>query len=336
MGRINSILCINDKYLSTASDDGSVNIWSMFDRERLVQFEVKSISATCQTLLPFENNKILQKLIKYIKTANNKTPLIIVGYSDGSVRIFDIDRKCIATKLKPFSDEITSINYCKNTCIILAGSIEGQIAVLDLNQGTTTRIINDHKSAPITCLDSFFNTNKQMTCWLAASQDRRVSVWSSKLNEDIFQIIDWLTFPFVDQQQQKNLKELATTNDKQTKKLYWNKFPNTLAYFAPNDTIVYVGNLNKKEILFYNFIKKQIIRTMDITEWPEFMCISPRTNLIAFGTKSRLLQLKDYNCATFQDYAQHSDTVTSVCFSNDGKKLFSTAFNEIFIWDVVV
>ena len=49
-----------------------------------------------------------------------------------------------------------------------------------------------------------------------------------------------------------------------------------------------------------------------------------------------MFKLKDYNCATFQDYAQHSDTVTSVSFSNDGKKLFSTAFNEIFIWDVVV
>lgn len=40
--KINSILCINDKYLSTASDDGSLNIWSLTDRERVVQFEVKS------------------------------------------------------------------------------------------------------------------------------------------------------------------------------------------------------------------------------------------------------------------------------------------------------
>lgn len=114
-GKINSICCIDDKYLSTASDDGSVNIWSLKDRERIVQFEVKSVSATCQTLLLFENNKNLQKLVKYIKTASNKTPFILVGYSDGSVRIFDIDRKCIVSKLKPLADAITSINYCKNS-----------------------------------------------------------------------------------------------------------------------------------------------------------------------------------------------------------------------------
>jgi hypothetical protein len=110
-----TICCIDDKYLSTASDDGSVNIWSLKDRERIVQFEVKSVSATCQTLLLFENNKNLQKLVKYIKTASNKTPFILVGYSDGSVRIFDIDRKCIVSKLKPLADAITSINYCKNS-----------------------------------------------------------------------------------------------------------------------------------------------------------------------------------------------------------------------------
>ena len=40
--KINQICCIDDKYLSTCSDDGSLNIWSLIDRERLVQFEVKS------------------------------------------------------------------------------------------------------------------------------------------------------------------------------------------------------------------------------------------------------------------------------------------------------
>ena len=40
--KINSIHSINEKYLSTASDDGSLTIWSLSDRERVVQFEVKS------------------------------------------------------------------------------------------------------------------------------------------------------------------------------------------------------------------------------------------------------------------------------------------------------
>lgn len=123
-GKINSICCINDKYISTASDDGSLNVWSIVDRERIVQFEVKAVAATCQTLLFFENNENLQRLVKYVKTANNKTPFIIVGYSDGSVRIFDIDRKCIVSKLKVLEDEISSINYCLNSKLKLVSNIE--------------------------------------------------------------------------------------------------------------------------------------------------------------------------------------------------------------------
>ena len=112
-----------------------------------------------------------------------------------------------------------------------------------------------------------------------------------------------------------------------------------LTQFVPNskgDTLAYVGYGLKKEILFYSIPKKQVIRVMSLSEWPLCLSISNNCNLIAFGTKSRLLQLKDYNQSTFQDYVQHSDDVSSVCFSNDGKRLFSASFNEIFIWDIKV
>ena len=40
--KINSVRCIDDKFLSSCSIDGTLNIWSLADRERIVQFEVKS------------------------------------------------------------------------------------------------------------------------------------------------------------------------------------------------------------------------------------------------------------------------------------------------------
>lgn len=219
----------------------------------------------------------------------------------------------------------------------LCGSIEGVLVVLDLNQGVATRILNDHKGAPITNIDSFYREDKKQTCWLASSRDRRVSVWSSKWSEDLFQMIDWLSFPAPPFGDEEN-KDNQSISYK-----YWLKYPPSLAYFEPRsksnsttETLVYVGYGLNKQILFYNFVKKQIIRNMDLSEWAECLAISPKLNLIAFGTKSRLLQIKDYNLATFQDYSQHSDTVSCMCFSNDAKKLFSTSFNEIFIWDVTI
>ena len=68
----------------------------------------------CQTLLHC-NNEIFQSITNYPRVnANSKTPLLIVGYSDGSVRIFDIDKVNIVTKMQPIGTEITSIIACKS------------------------------------------------------------------------------------------------------------------------------------------------------------------------------------------------------------------------------
>ena len=211
--------------------------------------------------------------------------------------------------------------------------IEGVIRIVDLNSNGTVRIINEHKGVPITSVDSIFKEETRLTYWLAVSKDRRVSVWNNKLNEDSLQLVDWLK----SSDSQSDLTDLANkTQD-------WSKYPKSLAQFAPcssnsstKDLIIYIGHGLKKEIVFYNFIKKQIVRTMSLTEWPECFAVSPKCNLIALGTKTRLVQLKDYSQGTFQDYAQHSDTVAAIHFSNDGKKMYTSAYNEIFIWDVLV
>ena len=116
--KINSVQYVSEKYLSSASDDGSLCIWSLADRERVVQFEVKP-AATCQTLIENtpSSNKLLKNLFKQSgkKAYDQASPLVAVGYFDGSVRVFDIDRKCIVKKTKPLNTEITAIDYCNNS-----------------------------------------------------------------------------------------------------------------------------------------------------------------------------------------------------------------------------
>jgi WD40 repeat protein len=218
--------------------------------------------------------------------------------------------------------------------IVLVGSGEGTICVIDLVQRIATRVIEEHRGAAIISLDSFYNGTQ--TCWLAASQDRKISVWSAKWRQEdpMLQMIDWLTFPAPSeknskQQQQQHSPSLAR----------FEQSPH-VAHNSPGsksvENLVYVGCGLQKQIIVYNFVKKQIVRTMDLSEWPQCLSLSNRLNLVAIGTQSRLLQLKDYNQSSFQDYSQHSDTVSAVCFSHDDKKLISTAYNEIFIWDVNV
>ena len=116
LSKINSVCSLNEKYISTASDDGSVCIWSLQDRERLVQFEVKS-AAKCQAIIEHTTKHCnsMPSIFKHFKSASIKTPPLVIGYADGTVRVFDIEKKCIVHKLKPFSDEVTRISHCKNS-----------------------------------------------------------------------------------------------------------------------------------------------------------------------------------------------------------------------------
>lgn len=216
---------------------------------------------------------------------------------------------------------------------VLVGSMDGQIALVDVSQGVTIQTITEHSGAPITSLDSFYLEDKQTTHWLAASRDRKVSVWSSKAS--LHQIIDWLTFP-------------APNSDSSTDFKHWLKYPPSLAIFErPSsrrasventiETLIYSGYGLNKEMLVYDFVKKQVVRTISLSEWPECWTMAPnRPSLLALGTKTRLVQIKELKSGAFQDFALHSDKVSSLCFSSDGKRLFSASFNEIFIWDVKV
>ncbi len=270
------------------------------------------------------------------------------------MRVFDVDKINIVTKMQPLASEVTAIeacNYCKATLtstvgqtytardspffwflikasIVIAGSREGLIAILNLKQSITLRIIHDHRGAPITSVHSKIHNNNQITYWAAASRDRRVSIWECAWYDDKCEMIDWLTF-----------SAPPLSNKNESKMSSWQTYPPSLLKFATNinsNTLVYVGYGSKKQIIFYDFQVKKILKTLSLSEWPESIALSPKSNLIALGTKTRVLQLKDLNDGTFQDYLYHSDDVSAVCFSVDGNRLFTVSFNEIFIWDINV
>jgi WD40 repeat protein len=237
-------------------------------------------------------------------------------------------------QLRFFIQNFNFQNYFSQAQIVLLGSSEGTICIVDLAQRIATRMIEDHCGACITSLDSFYDDARVATCWLACSQDRKISVWSCKWAEDTLQMVDWITFPDTTAPSSSSFKS-GKTQQTTTVTPSLARFEHS-ADGKPAESIVYVGHGSHKQLTVYNFVKKQIVRTLELSEWPECLCLSNRLSLVAMGTRSRLLQLKDYAQSSFQDYSHHSDTVSAVCFSNDDRKLISTAYNEIFIWDVNV
>lgn len=114
--KINNIACINDRYVSTVGDDGSLIIWSSQDGERIFQVDEKPLQAICQSLLYLSDERLFKSVAKYSKTSNSDSfPLILVGYSDGSVRLYDIDKRVRISKLIVANSPITCLNHCEKS-----------------------------------------------------------------------------------------------------------------------------------------------------------------------------------------------------------------------------
>ncbi|KAF7239262.1 WD repeat-containing protein 90 [Varanus komodoensis] len=154
--------------------------------------------------------------------------------------------------------------------------------------------------------------------WLAASADRRVSVWVSDWRKDKCELIDWLSFP-------------APTGPEVSGPL-----PPSLAAFCPwnKNMIVYVGFGLQKEILFYSLQQKQVVEKIPLPYFASSLSLSPAACAIAVGFSERVLRLIDHAVKTGQDYVGHDDAVCLCRFTPSGKRLFTASYNEIFVWEV--
>ena len=55
-----------------------------------------------------------------------------------------------------------------------------------------------------------------------------------------------------------------------------------------------------------------------------------------FFFPERLLKVVDYHESSFQDFVGHNDAVQLVRFAPSGKQVFTVAYNQILVWEVVV
>ncbi|KAK6171134.1 hypothetical protein SNE40_019389 [Patella caerulea] len=328
MDKINGLSVCKNGLLASGADDGSVRLWTIKDREQALQFQVLDQKCTCLAFAPSPQQ--LSKL------SSPPVPSVVAGFSDGTIRMFDINKVEMVLKMHPHAVAVTAISFSSDGRTIISGGKDGLIAVSSPTTGLTVRVICDHKGSPISNIDV---TNRQdqdvginaPLLWLASSADRRVSVWSADWTKDFCELVDWLTFPapaftpdgtIIDKNNKKHLKSL----------------PPTLARFSTeeSDIILYVGYGMQKHVQFYSLSQRKVIRTAALTHWATCLETAPDSPLIAVGVNERLLKLLDYYEGSFQDFTGHSDIVSNIKFSMDGKLLLSTSYSEILIWEIAV
>ncbi|XP_068921625.1 WD repeat-containing protein 90 [Petaurus breviceps papuanus] len=299
-------------HCATCGDDGSVRVWSLGSMELVVQFQVLNQSCLCLAWSPAASSH----------RADHQQ--VVAGYSDGTIRVFSISRTEMELKMHPHPAALTAISFSMDGQTIISGDKDGIVAVSSPRTGITIRVLDDHKGSPITVIQS---KNKEYydfgleggELWLAASADRRVSVWASDWLRDKCELVDWLSFP-------------APTSPKIPTNL-----PPSLANFCPwnSSMLVYVGFGLKEEVLFYSLHQKQVVEKIPLSYFATSLSLSPGSSLIAIGHCERLLRLIDFMSKTEQDFVGHNDAVHLCRFTPSGKLLFTAAYNEILVWEVL-
>jgi len=335
----------NQCFMASCANDGSVRLWNTDSYEQTLQFLVLQQRCNCISFRPLPQSSPLhtftqdgrhETIIHSTATKAVRPSQCVAGYSDGTVRMFDLGLVEMILKLHPHAVSVTAIAFSFDGRVIISGAEDGLIAISSPTTGMTVRTLTDHKNAPIS--DIHVSSHKDHsyslsapTLWLAASADRRVSVWTADWSKDFCELVDWLSFPAPNFAPDGSIPKKADKD-------YYKHFPPSLARFSPvdSDIVVYTGYGMKKQLLYYSLSRKKVVKAVSLTDWALTMDVSPAGNLVAIGSQDRLVKIVDFSEGTFQDFIAHCDSVRVVKFSPNAKVLFSAGFTDIVVWNLSI
>jgi len=292
----------------TAGQDGSFRLWSSVGaKDELYRFDAQH-SAACTTVAfsPSEN-------------------ITAAGFSDGRVRFFHfgVEGAAAAPGLawQPYECAVRSLCFVAGGQALVAGSVDGALTVIWLAEACSVIVASlvdmlQHRGSPVTCVcDSILKPGT----WLACSEDQCISVWQCESQHGLF------------------MTDFFSTED---------RYPATVAecpqdaplgmcaIFSASDAdvLLFAGQSTCKTIVFYDFVKKNYIRSINIEHYVQSMDVSKDGAFIAVGTPDHLVKLVDYHDGAFQDFEGHVSEVTSVVFEPQHNRLLTCSYGNMLIW----
>uniref|UniRef100_A0A8C3NHU3 WD repeat-containing protein 90 n=1 Tax=Geospiza parvula TaxID=87175 RepID=A0A8C3NHU3_GEOPR len=301
----------DESHCATCGEDGSVRIWALGSTELVVQFQVLNQSCQCLAWKPRPVG---------VWPHPSESQHVVAGYSDGTVRVFSVSRTEMELKMHPHAAALTAVTYSTDGEMILSGGKDGIVAVSSPRTGMTIHVLADHKGSPITlcfCPQYHELGVEGGELWLAASSDRRVSVWGSDWLQDKCELLDWLSFPAPAGPEVSGLDSL----------------PPSLAAFCPweHGVLVYMGFGLQKEALFYSLRKKQVPVPCHGQSGPVGVSWHSPEPLLS---SDRLLRLQPCPAGAPQDYAGHDDTVHLCRFAPSGRRLLTASHSAVLVWEL--
>lgn len=107
-------------HFASCSLDGLLSVWNVETLEQIVAFQASRKSCTCVAFAPLQTSAAIgDNEQEYGQLSPSNIPDIVAGYSDGTVRIFNINEVKIVRKMQPHASTVTAVMY----------SFDGEFAV---------------------------------------------------------------------------------------------------------------------------------------------------------------------------------------------------------------
>uniref|UniRef100_S4RVZ0 WD repeat domain 90 n=1 Tax=Petromyzon marinus TaxID=7757 RepID=S4RVZ0_PETMA len=307
-GKVNDIAFSPDgSQLVSGSEDGLLRVWSVPEMELVVQFQVLHRSCTCVAWRP----------------SGAAPSQVAAGFGDGTLRLFGVASARTLHKLQPHGAAIRCVAFSSDGEVMLTGGADGRVALNSVSTGLTFRMLSQHSSSPICSLQCApahrcrcqQGSPEGRDLWLAASLDRRISIWKADWPKDECNLVDWLTF-----------------QSPCTHRSYY--LPQTLAVGGGWGPLMGFYSHPKlfSVALIYSRGQMQVTRRIPVLGHTTCLSLAPSGDHLAIGSTERALMLTAPEGGTLRDAGTHSDEPHVIRFSPSGSVLGSAAHNEIFVW----
>ncbi len=328
--KINSLDCdINNQNLISSGEDGGIRCWTLdsFDQRFLLQ-KVGKIPKKI-LLNPKENILIIQYENDYL-SLYNMTTLKSIG------KIIIPDEQILYFDLIFDNDAILLITVEKNIYLVNINNWEPlSILFTELTLSNNTILPKNQLCKSLNCKSI---SNEKGYATFSFTDGTIVTFYLEKIKNQInFILLDKFNMIeiYMQNNEDMNVKEIYQNltnyrNDYKTTSLFSNHFDGVVLGFHECLQFLFVRN----------FVKKNIIKLIPLNYFPSSLALSDQEQFIAVGTKEGLLLFitrgeENYNsCFNLDIFKGHYDTIDSIKFSHDTKKVFSTSKNELFVWDI--
>lgn len=299
------ILSLDETFIFSASDDGTVRSWNESD----------SYSSVLYTH---------DKAVLCLNRSEDGT-VLISGGSDKKVKLYDIDKKIITATLSEFSSSVWAVVISKNNKYFAAGDGNSIITVWDFNTKQVTNILTGHTKRV-----SHLEFNSSETLIISSSNDSTIRIWN--LIEDKNEIIltghtDWIkSFKITNDEKfiisiAENFKIMSwlfPKFDSSIRKKYHSLPITFMCYSRANN---YIFTTDSKEIKVWDIPTKTIYKTLTCPYGITAMCINSDGAILIIAYTTKEIAYWNLEDISSEVRVKHTSTIKSILASPDGRYL---------------